>query len=401
MDAKSCFSMIAVYFKNKVSEKQVIIFIALLATAITVQGYLASHGEYTRYNNFVIFKRSFGHLIHNQNLYIYYSKEYFDLYKYSPSFALLMGLFYYLPDFVGLALFNVLNTSLFIIALLKLKLPKPSLKYLFLFLALEFGISLIWTQTNILIAALIILAFSSLEEKKVLLASLLIVITVYIKVFGIVAFVLGLFYPDKFRFFLYSFLWGLLFAILPVIVVSPNELMHQYNNWFTLLKMDHKASYGVSFIGIMHSWFNLNVSKIIIVGVAALIFCIPLLKLKCYKLYSYRLQILASVLLWIVIFNHKGESPTYIIAMAGVAIWYFSQPANKGNKMLLWLSLIFTSFSSTDIITPGWINDRFVEPYSVKAIICSIIWFKLIFDLITEKSSSAISSEKSEKITDV
>ena len=386
--------MITAFFKNKVSEKQVIIFIALLAAAITIQGYLASHGEYTRYNNFVIFKSSFGHLIHYQNLYVYYPKEYFDLYKYSPSFALFMGLFYYLPDFVGLALFNVLNTSFFIIAFLKLKLPKSSLKYLFLFLAVEFGISLIWTQTNILIAALIILAFSSLEEKKVLLASLLIVITVYIKVFGIVAFVLGLFYPDKFRFFLYSFLWALLFAILPVTVVSPNELMHQYNNWFTLLKMDHEASYGVSFIGVMHSWFNVTVSKIVVVGVAALIFCIPLFKVKCYKLYSYRLQMLASVLLWIVIFNHKGESPTYIIAMSGVAIWYFSQPPNTVNKILLWLSLIFTSFSSTDLITPGWINDKFVEPFSVKAIFCIIIWFKLIFDVITEKSLRGISEEK-------
>lgn len=376
---------------DKISENQVIAFIILLAAAITIQGYVASQGdEYTRYNNFVIFKSSFGHLLHNQNLYLYYPKEYFDLYKYTPTFSFLMGIFYYLPDLAGLVLFNILNTSLFIIAIRKLNLPKSDVKYVFLFLALEFGISLIWTQTNILIAALIILAFASLENKKPLIASLFIVLTLYIKIFGIVAVVLGVFYPGKLRFILYLIGWSLLFAVLPLTIISPTELIQQCHNWFKLLKMDHHASYGVSFIGWMHSWFNIEISKIATVAVAAIVFCIPLLKVKSYRLYSYRLQILASLLLWIVIFNHKGESPTYIIAMAGVAIWYFSQPANKANRILLWLALIFTSFSSTDLITPGWINDSFVEPYSIKAVFCSIIWFKLIFDLLAREVSGSI-----------
>lgn len=382
-------------FLKKISERHIIVLIAAAAAAITIQGYLASQGDqYTRYNNFVIFKSSFGHLIHNQNLYLYYPKEYFDLYKYTPTFSLLMALFYYLPDLPGLALFNVLNTTLFILAILSLKLPQQSLKYVFLFLALEFGISLLWTQTNILVASLIILAFSSLEDKKPLLASLFIVLTFYIKIFGIIALVLGIFYPQKIRFALYAVMWGVIFAALPLILITKNELVQQYHNWFYVLKVDHEASYGVSFIGWIHSWFGIQISKIGTVAVAAILFCVPLLKVNYYKFYSFRLQILASLLLWIVIFNHKGESPTYVIAMAGVAIWYFSQPPNAANKILLWLALIFTSFSSTDLITPGWINDKFVEPYAIKAVFCSIIWFKLNFDLITKKQLSFIEKEE-------
>lgn len=383
------------FFRDKVTEKHIIILISIAAAAITVQGYLASHNDpYTRYNNFVIFKSSFGHLLHNQNLYVYYLKEYFDLYKYTPTFSLLMGVFYYLPALAGLLLFNLLNTSVFIIAVLKLKLFKPSLKYVFLFLALEFGISLIWTQTNILIASLIMLAFSSLENKKPLWASLFIVLTFYIKIFGIIAVVLALFYPQKIRFGLYTIIWGVVLAVLPLLVVSPVELIQQYYNWIALLKMDHDVSYGVSFIGFIHSWFHVNLSKIGTIVVAAVVFCIPLLRTNLYKFYLFRLQILASLLLWIVIFNHKGESPTYIIAMAGVAIWYFSQPATAANKVLLWLCLIFTSFSSTDLITPGWINDTYVEPYSIKAIFCSVIWLKLIIDLVTKKESFFVLEEE-------
>lgn len=375
---------------NKISEKKVIVTIVLVALALAIQCYAASVGrEYTRYNNYVIFKQSFEHLLTNKNLYLSYPKEYFDLYKYSPAFTLFMGLFYYLPDIVGLILFNLLNISVFIISLQKLKLRPASYKFLFLFVLTELAISLSMTQTNLLIAGLIILAFSMFEEDKPCLASLCIVLTFYIKIFGIAAFALWFLYPNKGKFLLYSVFWTLFFAVMPVIFVSTNNLLQQYQNWLVLLKNDHDASYGASFLGWMHSWFHLNISKIGTVAVAAVIFCIPLLKIKLYKLYSFRLQILASVLLWIVIFNHRGESPTYIIAMAGVAIWYFSQKPVLSNKILLWLALIFTSFSSTDLITPGWINDRFIEPYSIKAIFCCVIWFKLIYDLITESYKPA------------
>lgn len=378
-------------FFTTITVQKVIGLIILLALGITVQGIIASRGDvYTHYNNLVIFKSSFGHLIRNQNLYLYYPKEYFDLYKYSPAFAVLMAPFYYLPNPVGLFLFNIINTGLFIYALLKLKLPHDSLKFLLLFLFLEFGISMQWVQTNILITALIILAFSFLENKRPLLASLLIVLTVYIKIFGLVALVLGVFYPGKFRFILYTIMWAVVFAILPLAVISKNELLQQYQNWFNLLKWDHEASYGVSFIGLVHSWFNLNFSKIATVAVAAIVFCIPLLKFNCYKLYKFRLQILASLLIWIVIFNHRGESPTYVIALTGVGIWYFSQAPNIVNKVLLWLCLIFTSFSSTDLITPGWITEAYVDTYSIKAVFSIIISIKLIVDLMTKKQFKCI-----------
>ncbi len=140
----------------------------------------------------------------------------------------------------------------------------------------------------------------------------------------------------------------------------------------------------------MHSWFNLNFSKIGTVAIAAIIFCIPLLKFNCYKSYQFRLQILASLLIWIVIFNHRGESPTYVISLFGVGIWFFSQPPNVVNKILLWLCLIFTSFTSTDLITPGWITEKYVDTYSIKAVFSIMIWTKLIVDLMTKKHFKCI-----------
>jgi hypothetical protein len=161
--------------------------------------------------------------------------------------------------------------------------------------------------------------------------------------------------------------------------------MQQYENWLVLLKNDHDVSYGASFMGWMHSWFNLPMPKVGTVLAAAIVFCLPFIKVRLYRLYLFRLHILASILIWIVIFNHKAENPTYIIALAGIGIWYFSQEVSIVNKVLMWLCLIFTTFTSTDLITPGWINDKYVEPYAIKAVFCCIIWFKLNYDLLTQK----------------
>ncbi|HJT72723.1 MAG TPA: hypothetical protein VJ720_01870, partial [Chitinophaga sp.] len=146
-------------------------------------------------------------------------------------------------------------------------------------------------------------------------------------------------------------------------------------------------STGVSLYGWLYTWFGLNMHKQLFVLIGAVLFCLPLLRFADWAKPVFRLNILASVLIWVVIFNHKGESPTYIIAMAGIAIWYFIQPQQTtANLVLLLLALVFTSFSSTDVITPYRIARLYVEPYAVKAVFCSIIWFKLIYDLTSGKT---------------
>jgi hypothetical protein len=369
--------------------KHILVLYGLLVVGFTLQCYLISIGkEYTRYNNYVIFKQSFSHLINLQNLYILHPSDHYDLFKYSPTFSLFMGLFYPLPDFIGLLLFNLLNISVFVYAISRLKLSVEKQKLALLFLFVESGISLASAQTNLLMAGLLILAFCHLEKDNILVATLFISLTFFIKIFGVVGFALWLLYPKKIKFAFYSIGWILVLALLPLIVLSPQDLLDQYYNWGALLKNDHTLSTGISFMGILSSWFGATIDKLLFVCLAALLFCMPFIRISLYKEYLFRAQIVASILLWIVIFNHKGESPTYVIALAGVAIWYFSQNQDRVNTVLIWLALIFTSFSSTDAITPLWITSKYIDPFSIKALFCSIIWLKLIWDLTTQKKMS-------------
>ncbi len=374
------------YFKN--NNLQIILWLYIItAIGITLQLFLPSlsHPEqYTHYNNYIIFKQSFFHLINNKDLYLYYNNEQFDLYKYSPSFSLLFGLLAYLPDVLGLLVWSLINALCLFYAIKLLdKITEKNKAFLLLFILLELINALQNSQSNALMAALIILAFAFLEKKSYFWASLFIVFSIYIKLFGIVAFALYLFYPDKIKLASYTIFWMIILAILPLCVISPTQLMFLYKSWWGLLKDDHSASVGISAMGIVNSWLHTEMPKNLIVLIGAALFCVPLLKIKSYKNYYFRIQVLASILLWMVLFNHKAESPTFIIVMAGIGIWYFSQEKNRINTVLLWLSFIGVSLSISDLV-PSHIKHDYLQPYNIKALVPLVIWLKLLWDLMVK-----------------
>ena len=98
-----------------------------------------------------------------------------------------------------------------------------------------------------------------------------------------------------------------------------------------------------------------------------------------------RTLVLASVLVFVTIFNYAAESPSYVIAVAGVALWYFSQPRTPVNSVLL-AATFLAMLSSTDLV-PRTIRHDFVEPYVVKAIPCIAVWIKIQWDLASNRSN--------------
>jgi hypothetical protein len=134
-------------------------------------------------------------------------------------------------------------------------------------------------------------------------------------------------------------------------------------------------------IGWLKIWFSLNVNKTVVNLAGMALFCLPLLRIKQYGNFVFRALMLASVLIWVVIFNHRAESPTFIIAIAGVAVWYYLQAPGKLNYVLLVLAFVFTTLSPTDLF-PKFIRDNYFWPYVVKVVPCILIWGKIIYDLL-------------------
>lgn len=355
----------------------------LLACIVTLQNmllppktYVDGGMEYTHYNNYLIFKRSFFHLIENKDLYQQYPQEYWDLYKYSPTFSLFMGLLAWMPDFLGLLIWNLLNVLVLFFAFWKLPFENNR-KTLFalLFLVLELLTSIQNSQSNGLIAGLILFAYLQLERGKVALAVLCVVLTMFIKLFGVCAFVLFLCYPGKIRAFLYALGWTVLLAALPLLVISYEQMQRVYKSWILLLQNDTPNADG--WVG---TWFGMEAQTTMLLG-GSILFCLPLIRYKHFREKKFKLLLLASTLIWIVIFNHKAESPTYIIAVCGVAIWYFTQNFKLENTILLLLVFMFTVVASTDLFPGKW-QENVIIPFALKPLSCVLVWLKITWDLL-------------------
>lgn len=362
----------------------------LLAVGACLQSYFAPHGgpAYASYNNFQIFRRSFWHLAHGQDLYVLYPGEHADLFKYSPTFALLFAPFALLPVLPAMLAWNALNASVLFLGLSRFPHLRGRARTVGLWMvALEQWGALQHLQTNALIAGLILLAYGALVRGREVRGSAAILLCGFIKVFGVAAFPLCAFAPRKVR--LAAVAAGVLIALaaLPLVVVSPAQLLELYRSWFTLLRADHGSSLGYSMMGWLQTWFGLAPDKLLVVALGAALMALPFLRRDRLADPTHQALTVAALLIWMVIFNHRAEGPTFVIAMAGVVVWYGAAGRSLGDTVLLALAFVFVSLSPTEIF-PRWFRIGVVQHYAVKAVPCILIWVRCLSELLLRRAAA-------------
>jgi hypothetical protein len=237
-----------------VNHKSILIVFLGIALFASIQSYfggLKSFVEggrlYTTYNNYIIFKQSFFHLINGQDLYAEFVEEQGDLFKYSPAFALIFSVLAVLPDVLGLSLWNLLNAAVLFFGVCYLpKIDTRTKGLILVFMLVELLTSVQNEQSNALIAGLLLFTFGFLEREKYWLASFCLVSTIFIKLFGIVGLALYLLYPNKLKLTYTTAFWAAFFTLLPLLVVDFNQFIFLYKSWANLLANDHSISDGLS-----------------------------------------------------------------------------------------------------------------------------------------------------------
>ncbi len=377
-------------------------FIAALYFAVTVTISLLQYYQgnktfdnrtYTRYNNYVIFTHSYQHLAQYQNPYQQWPDEHWDLYKYSPTFCLLIYPFTLLPNLPGLAIWNLLNAFVLFTAIYFMKGISEKLKATaLLFILPELIVSLQNSQSNGLVAGLMVAGFNMLQSRRFVLATLLICISAYIKVFGGLAFILCLLYSERWKATLAATCWMIAFAALPLLVINVDQLIQVYRFWGDMLANDQSMSVGLSVLGWLKTWFNYDAPKNVVTALGLLLLVLPLLRFKLYNDNTFRVFMLSGILIWVVIFNHKAESPTFVIAITGAILWYLFSERSKLNLTLLLLAFVFASLSPTDLF-PRYLRVNFVAPYVLKAVPMIVLWLKIQYDLLSMKTVNTFSQK--------
>ena len=216
-----------------------------------------------RYNNYVIFERSWDHLVSGQDLYAWHPEEHWDLFKYTPTFAVLMAPFSALPDAIGLPLWNLLNALVLVLAVFRLPILREHQQGLALVIcAVECMTSLQNAQSNGLVVGLLVLAFAELERGKAWLPALCVLLSAFIKLFGIVGLAMFVMHPQRWKLAGWTAALGLGLAALPLVVVSADQYAWLLERYGQMLSQDHSQSLGYSLHGILQSWFGLGLFQI-------------------------------------------------------------------------------------------------------------------------------------------
>lgn len=352
---------------------------------------------YNSDNNFMIFRGVWEHLIKQLPLYAQYPNEYNDICLYGPSFSLIIAPYAVMARPVGMY-FWMLFLCLFLYASIrKSDFTKYQKLFLFWFCSHELLNALFLQQYNVAITAGILLTFTMIERKQDFWAAFFIMLGTMIKLYGIVGLAFFFFSKNKTKLLLSCLFWGVVMFVAPMAVASPEYIISQYYEWYVALVEKNAdninvlngnmadLSTNISLLGMVRRTTQILTYSdlwLIIPGIIA--FCIPYLRISQYKYVAFRQTLLASVLMFTVLFSTGSENSTYIIAFAGVALWYASAPwqRSKWDIALMVVVFIISSLSPGDLF-PKVIYREVIQPYALKALPVTIVWFKLCYEMYT------------------
>ncbi|MEX8546995.1 MAG: glycosyltransferase family 87 protein [Mucilaginibacter sp.] len=345
------------------------------------------------HNNYLIYKFTFFNLVHQHNLYLPQPEHFLDVNHYGPVFALFIAPFVWLPDSLAVALWIMFNAWVLYQAITHLPIANHYKTIVLLLCAHELMTASFSDQFNPCMAAIILGSFILIREKKDFWAACLIILGTFIKLYGIVGLAFFFFSDQKIKLILSLLFWSVVFFVLPMAISSPAFVIQTYQDWKNvLIEKDAQNAASVmqdiSVIGMVRRIFMLpKISDLVVLLPALALFGSSYLFIKKYQNLSYQLLILSSTLLFTVLFSSGSESPTYIIAFVGVAIWFVNlpKPVTKLQIALLVFAFILTSLSPSDIF-PKFIQTQYIVKYSLKALPCFLVWLYVIYETWTRSA---------------
>lgn len=352
-------------------------------------------------NNYLIFKFSFWHLWNGTSLYAPYPAEYFDTNHYGPFFSLLIAPFALLerlvayvaphtaiPLLAGLLLWLVALTLFLFWAVRHSQFSHRQQLFIYWFCAHELLTALYMQQFNIAIAAVILLAYWFIEREQDFWAACVIMLGTFVKLYGIVGLAFFFFSRHKGRLVGSLVFWAAVMLVAPMVFHGPAYIFAQYHEWAESLvgknaENADSIAQNISLLGMVHritGWHDFSDLWLIVPGL--LLFGLPYLRRSQYQHQAFRQTLLASVLMFVVLFSTGSESSGYIIPFVGIVVWYTAAPwqRTRWDIALLVFAFVLSSLSPSDLF-PAYLRREWVQPYALKALPVTLIWLKLCYEM--------------------
>ena len=356
-------------------------------TLLSLVGMLKLHRSH---NNFLIFKGVYWHTVNGTSLYAAYPSEYSDVNHYGPLFSLIIAPFALLPEWAGMLLWLLFLSGWLFAAIYWSGLRKSQQVYIYWFCGFTLLTALFMQQFNIAIAAIILSSFFLIEKEHEGWAAFFIVLGTLVKLYGIVGLAFFLFSRHKLRLTLWLAVWSVILFLAPMAISSPDYIIGQYHEWFTCLveKNTHNLNsfaQNISLLGfVRRTTGHADYSDLWLIIPGMALFALPYLRFSQYKNLAFRETILASVLLFVILFSTGSEASGYVIALLGVCIWYTAAPWKRGKWAIALMVFVFilSGMGNCDLI-PKTIRHDYIQTYALRALPISIVWLWLCYELCT------------------
>jgi len=348
----------------------------MAAIAITAQQTLGR----AQSNNFTIFRESFWHLVREQDIYAAYPGVTFDLFKYSPSCALLFAPFAVLPNDVGLLLWNLVNAVVLCWAVVQL-LPGNAAAWALGICLFEAIGAIQNTQSNGLVAGLMIIGATTSWQERSAWSSSSVISGAAIKLFPLSVGVFGLMPPSRWRFVAWCVGVGALLLAAPLLVTPPEQLLAQYQSWSAVEARDLGKT-GMWWIGgVLEVWAGRALPHIPFqLAGAAWLAASAWMARHQWRSPIVQQLLIASALGFALVFNHMAEPPTFVIGFAGVGIWWAALPRTRWRDAIVIAVVVLGSLGGSDLV-PDDIQREWHYDTRLKALVMIAAWCAMQFDL--------------------
>lgn len=313
---------------------------------------------------------------------------------YLPPFSVIFAPILLLPQWLGPFVWNIGNYCLMFLAIATLPPAlRPYRNSIFLFLLPILLQSIFCYQYNVVVCYIFIFAFTLLERGKGLWAVLLIMLSACTKVYGIVELALLFCYPKAWRNFGFAILCGAAMLALPILPAlangaaataagGPGEwVISLYSQMVDISNTHHNA---VDYVGLLFARGlkplllpNYRLVQVCVLAVLAVIF---FAMHRRWKDIRFRIQALAALTGYIILFSDCPETHTYIIAMPFWLMAFWLQPRRTWiDWTLFWLVFVNFSILPTDVLCPPKVHDFIHQTFWLDVYSFTLCWLINIY----------------------
>jgi hypothetical protein len=333
-------------------------------------------------NNFRIFRASGRHLLDGVDLYQYWPAEHADLFKYSPSMAMGFVPFAMVSEHIGLFAWHVLNAVVLVIGVTRVA-PPAAAAWTLAFCLLEALGAMQNAQANGLCAGLMLIALDAVVRDRPWGGALAVATGAHVKLFPAAAGLFGAVHPRRVVHVTAMGVMLLGMALLPLLVTSWPSLVAHYASWRALLAADSSAQAMWWFGGVIEVWLGRPVphAPIQLLGTIAVMATAWRWRdaLAAGGDVAARLRVAGLLLVYAVVFNHRGEPPTFVIAFAGIGLWWSTQPRARWRDALVLAVLVLGSLAGTDLV-PKATRIAWHQETRLKAIVVCVAWCAMLWE---------------------